>query len=1156
MKNLIFTLLFIASFSFVSNGQIVITEIMYNSPDAGQDSTEYIEIYNAGTTDVDISNYSFTQGVEYVFTAGTIMPAASYLVVTNDAAAYSASYGVAAFQWDAGGLSNGGEDIIIVDGIGNEVDLVDYSDGGDWPDAADGTGPSLELCDPNVDNSLASNWKASTNPTGVIFEGTEVFATPGVANSVNCDPTPDHVITLDGILFTPNSLTINVGDLVEWQWIGGIHNVDGNTTDYPSNPESFTSGDPVMTPNSYSRVFTLPGTYNYHCDVHLGDGMTGVITVLQPDIPDIVITEIMYNNPGNDDLEFIELYNNDTDAVNLEGYQFTEGIVYTFPSVTVAAGEYVVVCIDSLAMEASFGVTAWQWTSGSVNNSGEDVILVDNFGNQVDIVVYSDSAPWPEISDGEGPSIVLCDVTADNIDPANWSFSTSPTGVNYGNSQGEIFASPGMQNNACALVPQLFLEGIAESAGEGDGTAFVNVSMAGLAMGDSASVELNLVVGGTATNGADYNYVDTVLTFVATEAGDRVTRTVEIEILDDTEEEADETFTLTIANASNGAEIATSGDLTVTIIDNDGIPAYPIGLISTTDAEGVADSLDVVCEIQGVVYGINYRPSGLSFTVIDEENDGINVFNFNDNQGYTVVEGDEIVVIGTIDQFNGLLEIIPDSIALASTGNTLFDPTVITVMDEEGESQLVRVNGVTMVDPSQWAGDGSSYNVEITDGTNNFVLRIDSDSEVASMAAPTGSFDVIGIGGQFDNESPFTEGYQIFPRFNSDIIPIVAPVIMANNDMVVTDINMDVTINLLGNDNLPNEITNLGIVDQPTSGMLVVNTDNTATYSPDMDFCGDDSFTYEICDAMACDTATVNITVNCANSYPLYPIGDVTALDAEGVPDSIGVQCEIQGIVYGINLRPGGLQFTIIDENNQSDGIGLFSGSENFGYTVAEGDKVSVTGVIGQFSGLTQINPDNVSLISSGNGLFQALVVDDLSENSESNLVKMEGMTIVDPTQWTNSGSGFNVAITNGLVTVDMRIDQDVTDIYGMDPFDFPFDVTGIGSQFDGDAPFDSGYQLLPRYLADIEEIVISTEEVDIQNSVRFFPNPASSQVQLLTEGDLDQISVHNLLGQKVLDIQKPASKETLQVEAWPAGIYSISFEKEGVNWTSKLIVQ
>ncbi len=70
------------------------------------------------------------------------------------------TFGVSAMQW-TGGLSNDGELILLKNSSGLTIDSVFYDDVNPWPTSADGTGPSLMLCNPNADNAIGSNWQAS-----------------------------------------------------------------------------------------------------------------------------------------------------------------------------------------------------------------------------------------------------------------------------------------------------------------------------------------------------------------------------------------------------------------------------------------------------------------------------------------------------------------------------------------------------------------------------------------------------------------------------------------------------------------------------------------------------------------------------------------------------------------------------------------------------------------------------------------------------------------------------------------------------------------------------------------------------------------------------------------------------------------------------------
>jgi hypothetical protein len=206
------------------------------------------------------------------------------------------------------------------------------------------------------------------------------------------------------------------------------------------------------------------------------------------------------------------------------------------------------------------------------------------------------------------------------------------------------------------------------------------------------------------------------------------------------------------------------------------IPTYAIADVTGIDAGGVADSLGVECKLIGTVMGIDMQGStaAIQFTIHDGI-DGIGCYSSApDAQAYSVMEGDQVRLIGSIGQFNGLTQIYPDSIAFISSGNPLPTATVVTQLGENTESELVTFKSATLVDPSQWSGSGSGFNVDITNGTDTIALRIDNDVDLYSQPAPTGAFDVTGIGGQFTFNIGNFDGYQLLPRYTADIVPAAA----------------------------------------------------------------------------------------------------------------------------------------------------------------------------------------------------------------------------------------------------------------------------------------------------------------------------------------------------------------------------------------------
>ena len=97
-----------------------------------------------------------------------------------------------------------------------------------------------------------------------------------------------HIVNVSNYKFTPKELQIEVGDTVEWQNTQGSHNVNGTTTTFPSNPESF--GNSIGSGWKYQHVFKTAGKYDYHCDPHAAGGMVGSI-----EVKDAVVDDGKYN---------------------------------------------------------------------------------------------------------------------------------------------------------------------------------------------------------------------------------------------------------------------------------------------------------------------------------------------------------------------------------------------------------------------------------------------------------------------------------------------------------------------------------------------------------------------------------------------------------------------------------------------------------------------------------------------------------------------------------------------------------------------------------------------------------------------------------------------------------------------------------------------
>lgn len=211
---------------------------------------------------------------------------------------------------------------------------------------------------------------------------------------------------------------------------------------------------------------------------------------------------------------------------------------------------------------------------------------------------------------------------------------------------------------------------------------------------------------------------------------------------------------------------------------------------------------------------------------------------------------------------------------------------------------------------------------------------------------------------------------------------------------------------------------------------------------------------------------------------PLLTIADarvdaVTNADGDAPPDTIpdllGQVVKVRGVVTSIDFRGGsGIEYYIQDATG---GIDLFSTSLNAG-PFNFGDSVEATGTVTQFNGLTELAVTSVSFLSAGPAaapqvVTMAQLADGVGEALEGHLIRVNDVLITGGT-FGAPGTSNNLTITDRTGTGVLRVDSD-TNIDGTPTPGGVVSISGVLGQFDSTAPFDSGYQLLPRSLDDVE---------------------------------------------------------------------------------------
>ncbi|MDE0860205.1 MAG: lamin tail domain-containing protein [Akkermansiaceae bacterium] len=158
-----------------SSGIVVINELHIDEDDKTRRG-EFIELYNNSDSEVDVSAWFFSSGInqagpgpgdpaeDFVLPSPTLIPARGYLVIAQDPAVMVSLFGYsgALGPW-VGKLSNKGETVTLNDSSGNVIDKVTYQLGWPWPTVGEQPSPSMELINPSLDNDLGGSWRSSGN---------------------------------------------------------------------------------------------------------------------------------------------------------------------------------------------------------------------------------------------------------------------------------------------------------------------------------------------------------------------------------------------------------------------------------------------------------------------------------------------------------------------------------------------------------------------------------------------------------------------------------------------------------------------------------------------------------------------------------------------------------------------------------------------------------------------------------------------------------------------------------------------------------------------------------------------------------------------------------------------------------------------------------
>lgn len=458
----------------------VFTEIMYNpapvvvitNSTTNRLSTEFLELYNSNPFYEELSDFRITGDIDFTFPKGAGLPGRSRLILaknTNEFQAYYQLTNVVLFQY---GVTNNGTNLVnslsragtirLRNNSGGVVLEVNYDHNNPWPVGADGTGHSLVLARPSYGENDPQAWSISDHVGG----------TPGFAEIYTNDPLREVVINeilahTDPPLFDTIEL-YNHSDQAN-NLSGCILTDDAATNKFviPEGtiipPRGFVTFDQnqlgfALSAGGETIYFWSSNHIRLLDTVQYGAQENGVSWGRSPDgaddfyrlqtrtfgtnnsailVSDVVINELMYDPiSGDDNDEYVELYNRTVASVNISGWRLEDGISFTIPPNTVLPpNSYLVIAKSQTNLLAKYvqlnATNTLGNYSGSLRNSGERIALSKpdstNGTNTIHIVVeevtYRGGGQWPNWAHGGGSSLERRDVRANSRLAANWADS-------------------------------------------------------------------------------------------------------------------------------------------------------------------------------------------------------------------------------------------------------------------------------------------------------------------------------------------------------------------------------------------------------------------------------------------------------------------------------------------------------------------------------------------------------------------------------------------------------------------------------------------------------------------------------------------------------------------------------------------------------------
>lgn len=459
----------------IHENDIVINEIMADpSPGVALPEWEYIELYNASESSIDISKWKIIIGKkEFTFNEGAAIHADSYLILCHndaleDLAIYGNCYGFSSFQ-----ITNSGSNITLIDENDIMISSVTFDVSWHYASYKKDGGWSLEQIDAFNPCVGKSNWSSCNNSNG---------GTPGMINSIAShniiSPKLDHINpsssdeievffnqnmdieslqNIDNYIIEELNLHPHKAELTKYRndYVKLIFNhifEEDKLYTLNINNVSNCTGNP--TENEIKAVFGIPSAASRN---------------------DIVINEILFN-PISPGVDYLELYNRSDKVIDLKEIMFGT-IKKTFPnppdttvkeicseSRIMLPYSYILLSLDQEIVKKQYDPQTVPdpfldvASFPSLPNEEGHVVICDKGRMIIDEMKYSDKMHYDLLSVTQGVALERISTENPSLDENNWhsaSFNFNYGTPGYRNSMAKDYIANSTENEI-NIIPEIF----------------------------------------------------------------------------------------------------------------------------------------------------------------------------------------------------------------------------------------------------------------------------------------------------------------------------------------------------------------------------------------------------------------------------------------------------------------------------------------------------------------------------------------------------------------------------------------------------------------------------------------------------------------------------------------------------------------------------